>query len=400
MNAIVTIEQPAPTAGPHGAGHTSFSPRKQADFIQSLQMFGNVRLACRAARVSSQTAYRQRRASPALADLWDAALLAARTHAEATLAERALNGVEEPVFYHGEEVARRRRFSDRLLLAHLARLDRLENRAEVVETLAVMDTMLESLRRGEALDDGARAGEDAGNNRQDRAPGAPSCRNGSGGIQQGQEKARSGPDPLDKPCDCVGAHHDGGGGPAHWCMGPQGPEPVANRGGGKGPCCDKPRWPDCRGCAHYPPEIRLHDEMEDARPSHAPLPGQLGDMMAVDECQTAAFLAGDEDWWRMGAGFTLFESTTYGVWMPVRDEDDDEDEGEDWAEDEDAGEDYESGEGESAESAGSSGEGALEESAPVADGACAEDSDEGEAGEPAGEENLRPWPAITVLGPY
>ena len=110
MNALVTVEQ-ASTAGPHGEGRSVFSPRRQAEFLASLQLFGNVRLACRAARISAQTAYRQRRA-------WDAALLAARAHAEATLADRALNGVEEAVFYHGEEVARRRRYDSRLLLAH------------------------------------------------------------------------------------------------------------------------------------------------------------------------------------------------------------------------------------------------------------------------------------------
>lgn len=117
MTAVVTIEA-APTAGPHGEGHTIFGPKSQAEFLASLQLFGNVRLACRAARVSAQTAYRRRRASPALARAWDAALLAARAHAEATLADRVLNGVEEAVFYHGEEVARRRRYDSRLLLAH------------------------------------------------------------------------------------------------------------------------------------------------------------------------------------------------------------------------------------------------------------------------------------------
>ncbi|QZD92919.1 hypothetical protein K3162_02445 [Qipengyuania xiapuensis] len=44
MNALVTVEQ-APTAGPHGEGHTVFSPRRQAEFLASLQLFGNVRLA-------------------------------------------------------------------------------------------------------------------------------------------------------------------------------------------------------------------------------------------------------------------------------------------------------------------------------------------------------------------
>lgn len=39
MNALATIES-APTAGPHGEGHTLFSPRRQAEFFQHLQLFG------------------------------------------------------------------------------------------------------------------------------------------------------------------------------------------------------------------------------------------------------------------------------------------------------------------------------------------------------------------------
>ena len=48
MNALVPIAA-APTAGPHGEGHTIFSPRRQADFLANLQLFGNVRLAARVA---------------------------------------------------------------------------------------------------------------------------------------------------------------------------------------------------------------------------------------------------------------------------------------------------------------------------------------------------------------
>ena len=188
MNALVTIEA-APTAGPHGEGHTIFGPKSQAEFLQNLQLFGNVRLACRAARISAQTAYRQRRASPALAQAWDAALLAARDHAEQVLADRAVNGWEEAVFYHGEEVARRRRYSDRLLLAHLARLDRMAEREELAETLAVLDGVIETLRGGEAdvaaaLRQAERGREEAldaekqaqAKKPKDRVPSVPPCR--------------------------------------------------------------------------------------------------------------------------------------------------------------------------------------------------------------------------------
>ena len=49
MNALITIDTPAPDT----ERHTVFSPQRQAEFLQSLQLFGNVRLAARAARVSA-----------------------------------------------------------------------------------------------------------------------------------------------------------------------------------------------------------------------------------------------------------------------------------------------------------------------------------------------------------
>ncbi len=101
----------------------------QAVFCEHLARHGNVRLACRAAQVSAQTAYRMRRADGQFRALWDAALVIARDQVEDVLADRAIHGWEEAVFYHGEEVARRRRYDSRLLLAHLARLDRLAERA-------------------------------------------------------------------------------------------------------------------------------------------------------------------------------------------------------------------------------------------------------------------------------
>lgn len=157
---------------------TVLTPNRQASFLENLAQFGNVRLACRAATISPQTAYRARRASPGFARAWDACLVNARTRAEEVLADRALNGIEEQVFYHGEEVATRRRYSDRLLLAHLARLDRLETREDVAATLPLLDAQIEALRRGEELPealpeylaDGA-----AENEPLDCVPGVPSC---------------------------------------------------------------------------------------------------------------------------------------------------------------------------------------------------------------------------------
>lgn len=102
----------------------AFTSERQVRFLDALAAGGNVRAACALVGVSAETAYRARRRDAVFAAGWAGALVLAREHAEAVLADRALNGVEEAVFYHGEEVARRRRFDGRLLLAHLARLDR------------------------------------------------------------------------------------------------------------------------------------------------------------------------------------------------------------------------------------------------------------------------------------
>ena len=122
--------------------------RRRAIFCERLAQCGNVRLACKAAAISPQTAYRTRRACADFAALWDAALVLARGVVEEVLADRALNGVEEAVFYHGEEVARRRRYDSRLLLAHLARLDRLAERADTAALADGFDAALAALEQG------------------------------------------------------------------------------------------------------------------------------------------------------------------------------------------------------------------------------------------------------------
>lgn len=183
--------EPVPTSA-DGARYSVFTIDRKRAFLRNLQLFGNVRNATRAACVSAQTAYRARRQSAQFRLLWDAALLAARGAAEATLADRAINGVEEAVYYHGEEVARRRRYDSRLLLAHLARLDRLEEREEVSAMLETLDDCIDALGEGVGVEEAlARAasqaaereasqatGREAGNCSQGGVPPVPSCRNG------------------------------------------------------------------------------------------------------------------------------------------------------------------------------------------------------------------------------
>lgn len=129
------------------------APATQAQFVEILSQWGNVRAAAQQVGVSRQHLYRMRRASAQFREMWDAALLLARPQVEEVLADRALNGVQEVVYYHGEAVATRTRFDSRLLLAHLARLDRLATTYGVATAAAEFDKRLEWLRRGPIVDD-------------------------------------------------------------------------------------------------------------------------------------------------------------------------------------------------------------------------------------------------------
>lgn len=101
-----------------------WTPERKARFLSYLSEKGNVRAAAARCGMSAQSAYVQRRRDPLFARTWDAALLRAHEAYEQVLAERAIEGVEEPIYYRGELVGTRRRYDSRLLLAHLARLDR------------------------------------------------------------------------------------------------------------------------------------------------------------------------------------------------------------------------------------------------------------------------------------
>ncbi|WP_260927231.1 hypothetical protein [Novosphingobium sp. 9] len=97
---------------------------RKVRFLHHLAEHGDVRAAAARVGVSRQSAYVLRRRDAVFAAGWRAALVLAREAAEAVLASRAMDGVEEVVWFRGEQVGVRRRYDSRLLLAHLGRLDR------------------------------------------------------------------------------------------------------------------------------------------------------------------------------------------------------------------------------------------------------------------------------------
>jgi hypothetical protein len=105
--------------------HDGWTPERRTRFLDRLAQDGNVLAACALVGLSREAAYRLRRRDPVFARAWAAAQALAREAAAQALATRAIDGIEEDVWYRGEVVGTRRRYDNRLLLAHIARLDKL-----------------------------------------------------------------------------------------------------------------------------------------------------------------------------------------------------------------------------------------------------------------------------------
>jgi hypothetical protein len=89
-------------------------------FLDALAAGGSVAAAAKEAGTSESGAYRERRRSAAFRDAWEKALAERYAMLELKMLERALDGVEKPVFQTGKEVGRVREYSDRLALSLLA----------------------------------------------------------------------------------------------------------------------------------------------------------------------------------------------------------------------------------------------------------------------------------------
>src|SRR5690606_20097521 len=97
---------------------------RMAQFLDYLSEKGNVAAACKRVGLSREAAYRQRRRDAAFARGWAAAMVLAHDASVQVLADRAIDGIEEEVWNRGEMVGTKRKYDTRLLLAHLARLDK------------------------------------------------------------------------------------------------------------------------------------------------------------------------------------------------------------------------------------------------------------------------------------
>lgn len=127
------------------ARHDGWSRERKVRFLDHLSVKGNVRNACAIVGMSREAAYRLRRRDPLFARGWSAALALARANGTEVLACRAIDGIEEDIWYRGELVGKRVRHDARLLLAHLGRLDRLVDEKQTGKDMGRFDELLAAI---------------------------------------------------------------------------------------------------------------------------------------------------------------------------------------------------------------------------------------------------------------
>jgi len=130
-----------------------WTPQLKACFLDHLAGKGSVRAACARVGISPEAAYRLRRRDALFARGWAAALVLARDASVQVLADRAIDGVAEPIWHRGEQVGTRRRYDARLLLAHIGRLDRLADEERGAEDAGRFDELIARIA-GEELPEG------------------------------------------------------------------------------------------------------------------------------------------------------------------------------------------------------------------------------------------------------
>jgi hypothetical protein len=122
--------------------HDGWTPERRTGFLYELAACGNVRSACSHVGLSAEAAYKLRRRDALFARAWAAALVLAREASAEVLECRAIDRIEEQVWYRGEVVGTRRRYDTRLLLAHMARLDAQAESGSARDDAARFDELL------------------------------------------------------------------------------------------------------------------------------------------------------------------------------------------------------------------------------------------------------------------
>jgi len=115
------------------ANRVKFTSETKKAFLKALEHDGNVSRVCKAVGISNRCVYNHYQDEPEFREAWDQAVEIAIDGLEREAWRRAVEGVEEDVFYNGEVVGKKKRYSDylmgRMLSAH--RPERFSERRQV-----------------------------------------------------------------------------------------------------------------------------------------------------------------------------------------------------------------------------------------------------------------------------
>lgn len=106
---------------PRKAKRARWSVRREANFFEALALTANVARSARIAGLADSTIYRRRRTHADFRDRWAEAVREGAARLETAMLDRALNGVEKPVWFGGKQVGTVTEYNDRLAMALLAR---------------------------------------------------------------------------------------------------------------------------------------------------------------------------------------------------------------------------------------------------------------------------------------
>ncbi len=98
------------------ANRTKWTPKKKAAFLKGLIETGNVSEAVRLSGMSRSRVYELREQNEDFQSAWDEAIEVGIDNLEQAARDRALHGVDEPVFYQGENCGHKRKWSDTLTI--------------------------------------------------------------------------------------------------------------------------------------------------------------------------------------------------------------------------------------------------------------------------------------------
>src|SRR5687768_6811869 len=94
----------------------ALTAQEKQKFLQKLYASaGNVSKAAKAIKIARNTAYEHKKSDNDFSAAWDNVIESVADAMEEELHRRAVKGVQEPVFYKGQMVAKIRKYSDRLL---------------------------------------------------------------------------------------------------------------------------------------------------------------------------------------------------------------------------------------------------------------------------------------------